>query len=68
MIFITLFFIIKKQKIQRKQILIILIFSMCLNQLNVIAETASLLTYEVTVKNCKASITEVDCWDDYFEK
>ena len=68
MIFITLFFIIKKQKIQRKQILIILIISMCLNQLNVIAETASLLTYEVTVKNCKASITEVDCWDDYFEK
>ena len=68
MIFITLFFIIKKQKIQRKQILIILIFSMCLNQLNVIAETASLLTYEVTVKNCKASLTEVDCWDDYFEK
>lgn len=68
MVFITLFFIIKMQKIQRKQILIILILSMCLNQLNVIAETSSLLTYEVTVKNCKAPFTEVDCWDNYFEK
>lgn len=67
-VLITLFFIIKKQKIERKQILIILILCMTVNQLNVIAETTSLLTYEVTIENCKTPFNEISCWDNYFEK